>query len=122
MKNLIPSVTFIISASTAMADQCQGLQQKEAERAVMLLQNGATIIDQCEPCGEKAGQPTVVRSIELGSFSLGSDIYTTFKVNGIEKDMAYTYVKVAPKTYVNIAKAIACSTLNPDTVSTFINK
>ena len=79
-----------------------------AKRATLLLQNGAEIASVCEPCGEKvsSAKVTVVRSVKTVS-----GIYANLQgllVNGKETDLAYTYLKVAPNRYINVANAIGC--------------
>jgi hypothetical protein len=115
MKRTIFASIFIASTSMAVADQCKRLPEHEAMRAMYLIQEGGTIIDYCKPCGTKPGAPEVVRSLEKASSLSGKATFVTIKVNGNEKDLASTYVKIAPKTYVNIAKVIACSALKPET-------
>jgi hypothetical protein len=107
MKKVFLLAMAIISTSV-MADQCELVSSTMAKRATLLLQNGAEIASVCEPCGEKvsSAKVTVVRSVKTVS-----GIYANLQgllVNGKETDLAYTYLKVAPNRYVNVANAIGC--------------
>lgn len=118
MKSLIFTLAIAFSAS-AFADQCSYISGTMAKRAALLLQNGAEIAELCQPCGEQIANAkvSVARSVKSGS--TGYQSYQQVSINGKGVDLAYTYVKVAPNKYVNVAKAIGCKA---DGVSPVISK
>ncbi|MBC7711874.1 MAG: hypothetical protein H7177_00945 [Rhizobacter sp.] len=117
--------TFVTLFSiNAMADQCQAISRQEGERALLLLQTNAKIIEFCEPCLTglpKSGIHSVVETATLETVKLGNETYTEVKVNDSVLDLAYTFVQVAPNRFVNVAKAISCETLDESSVSSVIN-
>lgn len=106
MKLIVAALFFSVSAA-ALADQCQALSATMANRAALLIQPGTEIAHLCQPCGEviRNAQVSVARSVRAApSFSTYSEV----SINGKAMDMAYTYVKVAPNKFVNVAKVIGC--------------
>lgn len=101
MKKLAIIVLLALSAH-AMADQCQIMSKAAAKRAELLVKNNSEIVELCQPCGEKVrdAKVKVVRSSKLEG--------TELIINGKGADMAYTYIKVAPNMYVNVAKVVGC--------------
>jgi hypothetical protein len=118
MKKIILAFTLTLSAS-AFADQCSYMSGVMAKRAALLLQSGSEIASLCQPCGDIIAQAkvSVVRSAKVSSANYES--YQTISINGKAVDLAYTYVKVAPNKYVNVAKVIGCKA---DGVSESISK
>ena len=111
MKKMI-LIALALSSTVAFADQCELVSKTMAKRATLLLQNGAEIASVCEPCGEKisSAKVSVVRSIKVVN-----GIYANLQgilINGKGQDLAYTFVKVAPNRFVNVAKAIGCKAEN----------
>lgn len=109
MKTLLIAMTLVLSAS-AFADQCSYVSGTMAKRATLLLQNGAEIASLCQPCGEKVSQAQVSVARKVSSGSVNYQNYQQVSINGQGVDLAYTYVKVAPNRYVNVAMAIGCKT------------
>lgn len=101
MKKLAAVILLALSAH-AMADQCQIMDSEAAQRAKLLVKNNSEILELCQPCGQKVKDATskVVRSTKLE----GNELI----INGKGADMAYTYIKVAPRMYVNVAKVVGC--------------
>lgn len=108
MKKIIALLVLTIS-SVALADQCQLMDKEVGERAKLLLKNNSEIIQFCKPCGDKLANTKVevVRNIK----AINEGGYIELKLNNNPKvpfDMAYTYVKVAPNMFVNVAKVVGC--------------
>jgi len=101
MKTLAIAILMSISAS-AFADQCQALDADQAARAALLIQSGSEIASLCQNCGEviRGAQYSTARAVRI----VGGEL--TIAGKGV--DLAYTYVKVAPKKYVNVAMVIGC--------------
>ncbi len=117
MKKIFIAALATLSFS-AFADQCAYISGTMASRGALLL-SGAEIAEVCEPCGERAA---IVSSSKVGSLVVRDTGYQNYKeimVNGKPLDLAYTFVKVSPKRFVNVAKVIGCKA---DGVSSFINK
>lgn len=118
MKKLI-LIALALSSTVAFADQCELVTPTMAKRAALLLQNGSEIATVCEPCGEKisSSKVSVVRSVKVVN-----GIYANLQqvlINGNGEDLAYTFIKVAPNRFVNVAKAIGCKA---ESVSESISK
>ena len=107
MKKMISLTLFVLSTS-AFADQCAYVSKAQAARAALLLQNGAEIASLCQPCGEVIAQAKVgvARSVKINDPKY-QDL-REIKINGQGVDLAYTYVKVAPNRFVNVANVIGC--------------
>ena len=118
MKKIGLMIMLLLSAST-YADQCQLVSSTMAKRATILLQNGSEIASLCQPCGETiaSAKISVARSVKSASAVYGN--LQAVLINGKNVDLAYTYVKVAPNKYINVAKAIGCKA---DDVSEVISK
>ena len=103
-------LTLAILSTTAFADQCQLVSGAMAKRATLLIQNGSEIASLCQPCGEKisSAEVSVARSVKSASGVYGN--LQQVLINGNSVDLAYTYVKVAPNKFINVAKTIGCKT------------
>lgn len=113
MKKLLILASLV--SGVAFADQCEYITTEEATRAVLLLQKGAVVGYSCGPCGENGIQNTeVVKKAEVAS--INHENFSQVKINGKGVDLAYTFIQTAPNKMVNLAKAIACQTLVPNTV------
>lgn len=108
MKMIITILALTIS-SIALADQCQLMDKEVGERAKLLLKNNSEVVHYCKPCGEKIADSKVevVRNIKATEQAGMIELKINNKAN-FPFDMAYTYIKVAPNTYVNVAKVIGC--------------
>ena len=105
MKTFIAALFMTVSAG-AFADQCQLISAEQADRAALLIQSGSEIAYLCQNCGETIpnAEYTTARKVELRD-SYG---YKEMTIKGQGVDLAYTYVKVAPRKYVNVASVIGC--------------
>lgn len=112
-------MVMLVLSTSAFADQCQLMSAAMAKRAALLLQNGSEIASLCQPCGQviASAEVSVARSVKTTSANYAN--YQEVKINGKGVDLAYTYVKVAPNKYVNVAKTIGCKA---DGVSEVISK
>ena len=107
MKTMMIALVALTSAS-AFADQCALVSGTIAKRADLLLQNNAEIATLCEPCGETKDMAKVAVVRKANKVSGNYQNYQEVVVNGKGVDLAYTFVKVAPNKYVNVAKAVGC--------------
>jgi hypothetical protein len=106
-KTMMIALVALTSAS-AFADQCAYISGTMAKRADLLLQNNAEVATLCEPCGETKDMAKVAVVRKANKASADYQKYQKVVVNGKEVDLAYTFLKVAPNKYVNVAKAIGC--------------
>jgi hypothetical protein len=107
MKTLMMMMT-VLMAGSAYADQCAYVSGTIAKRADLLLQNGAEVVSYCEPCGETLGMAKIAVVRKANKTSADYKNYQQIKINNKDVDLAYTFVKVAPNRYVNVAKAVGC--------------
>jgi hypothetical protein len=107
MKKMI-LIALALASTAAFADQCELMTSTMARRASLLLQNGGEIASLCEPCGEKipSAKVSVIRSVKVVN-GIDANLQGLL-INGRTEDLAYTFLKVAPNRYVNVAKAIGC--------------
>lgn len=116
---LIFALIALSLSSIAMADQCQLMDKAAGERAKLLLRNNSELIQFCKPCGERISNAKIevvknIKSIEQNGMI---ELKLNNQVN-VPFDMAYTYIKVAPNMYVNVAKVIGCPATDvPSTIS-----
>ncbi len=105
MKKLMMTCAFMLSTA-AFADQCQIVSAEQAERAQLLLRPGAEVMSLCEPCNEvsRDAKVSVVRSVSSNDYDSDKEI----KINTKVVDLAYTFIKVAPNRFVNVAKVVGC--------------
>lgn len=113
---------FVIALATlsfsAFADQCAWMSPVMAKRAEMLIQSGSEIASLCQPCGEVIANAkvSVARGVKITN-QQGN--YRSIVIGQKEVDLAYTYIKVAPNKFANVAKVIGCKA---DGVSEVISK
>jgi hypothetical protein len=102
----ISLVSLVAGAGTARADQCQALDDAQAQKAQAILTSAATYIEFCEPCGDVApGMPQKVANVNIDT--PGAD-YRELTVNGTPIDLAYVFVKTSDAQYQNLAKLAGC--------------
>lgn len=103
MKSLL-ILSTLFASSLSFADQCQLIDQEVLKRAEILIQSRSEIVQYCEPCGEKVGDARIllVRSVRAknGELFINNDKRSI--------DLAYTFIRVAPSSYVNVAKVVGC--------------
>lgn len=113
---------FIVILATlsfsAFADQCSYISNTMAKRGALLLSPGAEIAEVCEPCGDApyVTSTTKVKSVEV--IDTGYENYKQVVVNGKGLDLAYTFVKVAPSKFLNVAKVIGCKAQDVSSIIT----
>jgi hypothetical protein len=98
---LLTSVLALAAAGPALADQCAINSSPVTARAVALVKKGATVLEYCEPCGDKApGAPYTVTTVDVR----GGEVY----INGKGIDLAYLYVQTQPDELENVGIATQC--------------
>jgi hypothetical protein len=83
--------SLLMTAKTALADQCMLVPKQQALAAMTRLEPGQTIYSLCELCGEKQPKPIVIKTIEL--INDPSTKLWGIKINSSGVDLAYTYVR-----------------------------
>lgn len=108
MKILTIIIVFTFSF-LAMADQCQLVSKDVAERARLLLKPGAEVLSFCMPCGDKVEDASVEEVKTVESMDVNGLVELRLNKNKTQGfDLAYKYLKVAPNTFVNLAKVTGC--------------
>ena len=106
MKTLTISIVLAVAGGTAYADQCEWVEPGVAAKAQQALANQPKVIAFCEPCGDKApGVPEVASNVSLATPGAG---YKEVWINGLGRDLAYTFVQTSPAHYQNLAKLAGC--------------
>jgi hypothetical protein len=91
----------VFASSTARADQCALNSPPVAATAAKLVKQGATVLDYCEPCGDRApGKPYTVNTVGLARGEL--------VVNGADVDLAYLFLQTAPGEFRNVGIMTMC--------------
>ena len=105
---------FIFSYSLlalADQDQCQVVSKEVAERTRLLLKPGAEVLSFCMPCGDKVEDSSVEEVKTVESIEINGMVELRLNKNKDQAmDLAYKYLKVAPNTFVNLAKVTGCPT------------
>ncbi|WP_298610203.1 hypothetical protein [uncultured Thiothrix sp.] len=93
--------------SAAWADQCALISAEQAGKALDFLKPTGTIVEFCEPCGDKdfySKPEQTITDIQASQ----QDADWSVKVNGKELDLAYTFVRNAEGSYLNLSKLANC--------------
>lgn len=96
-----------ILMNSAWADQCALISAEQAGKALDFLKPGGTIVEFCEPCGDKdfySKPDQLIADIQARQ----EQEYWSVKVNGKELDLAYTFVRNAEGSYLNVSKLANC--------------
>lgn len=96
-----------ILTNTAYADQCALISAEQAGKALDFLKPGGTIVEFCEPCGDKDFYSKSAQSITEIQARQEQE-YWSVKVNGTALDLAYTFVRNAEGSYLNLSKFADC--------------
>lgn len=94
-------------APATWADQCQLIPAEQAAKALDFLKPGGTIVEFCEPCGDKDFYSKPEQTITAIQASLDQDLWSV-KVNGKELDLAYTFVRNGEGSFLNVSKLADC--------------
>ncbi|WP_020560733.1 hypothetical protein [Thiofilum flexile] len=104
-------ITVALSAPTLQADQCQLIEPEQMARALDYIKPNSTYIEFCEPCGDKdffSQKPQVVKSLAVVASESGGETYWSLKLNNKEVDLAYTFIRKADGSYINVSKLADC--------------
>lgn len=102
-------VGFTITlASAAYADQCAYTSKQQAIAAVSRLDEGQTIYELCEPCGDTVPKAVKIKSVSAGT--VGYELLWGVNVNDRNIDLAYTYIDDSKNKNrkVNLANLASC--------------
>ena len=91
LSTIVITLTVLLPALSARADQCMLIPKQQALAAMTRLEPGDKIYSLCELCGEK--QPKAIR---IKTIELVNDPRTKLweiKINDRGIDLAYTYVR-----------------------------
>lgn len=95
-------------ASAAYADQCAYTSKQQAIAAVSRLDEGQTIYELCEPCGDTVPKAVKIKSVSAGT--VGYELLWGVNVNNRNIDLAYTYIDDGKNKNrkVNLANLAGC--------------
>lgn len=105
----ISFILFFLSFSALATDQCQLINKEVADRARLLLKPGAEVLSFCMPCGDKVEDSSVEEVKSVDALDINGQV--ELRLNKSKEkvfDLAYNYLKVAPNTFVNLAKVTGC--------------
>lgn len=112
MKVALVTAGFLsIISTSAWADQCMALTPWQKQSATNLINRqditNRYVLSLCEPCGERGGK--LVKVSHLGYTSAGTPGTLKLTINGVDADMAYTYVyNHAGRYWANVGMDIGC--------------
>ena len=110
MKAMMTSLLFIFS-STSMADQCvynsKATATKAAELVSLSIANAGGILNLCQLCGTNSPEEMGASQVEVVT-SEGPETLYSVAVDGLEIDLAYTYVNINENTWVNLGVLSSC--------------
>ncbi len=97
----------VLMTPTVWGDQCELISPEQAGQALDFLKPGATVVEFCEPCGDKdfySKPQQVINDIQ----AVLEQEYWAVKVNGKGVDLAYTFVRNAEGSFLNVSKLANC--------------
>ena len=106
-KKLALALFVCLISTAAVADQCQLISPEQAGKALDFLKPGGTIVEFCEPCGDKnfySKPQQIINNIQ----AVLEQEYWAVKVNGKGIDLAYTFVRNAEGSFLNASKLADC--------------
>lgn len=103
---LVASLTGVLT-NTVWADQCALISADQAGKALDFLEPGGAIVEFCEPCGDKDFYSKPEQTITNIQAQQEGE-YWAVKVNGTGLDLAYTFVRNAEGSYLNLSKLANC--------------
>ncbi|HPY40481.1 MAG TPA: hypothetical protein PLM98_08190 [Thiolinea sp.] len=106
-KHLAVSLLIGCMSGSVLADQCALISPEQAGKALDFLKPGGTIVEFCEPCGDKDFYSKSQQIINDVQAKLEQE-YWAVKVNGKELDLAYTFVRNAEGSFLNVSKLADC--------------
>ena len=107
-KSWVLAVIIGILTAPVWGDQCELISPEQAGQALAFLKPGATIVEFCEPCGDKdfySKPQQVINAIQ----AVAEQEYWAVKVNGKGVDLAYTFVRNTEGSFLNVSKLANCS-------------
>jgi len=90
---------IILSAVSLFADQAAWITKEQAEKGAKLIKTSGEIRHYCAPCGDNFYRAEKVKTsvaVKAGMSDSKSQYYEV-KVNGVEVDLAYVYVRTGGK-------------------------
>jgi len=81
---------FIISATTAFADQAIWIKKSDADKALQMIHPGMTVRKYCAPCGDSTWTSLTVKEVKVNQKE--KDFFEV-NVNGEGIDLAYIYIE-----------------------------
>ncbi len=106
-KLILVALSSGILMHAAWADQCALISAEQAGNALDFLKPGGTMVEFCEPCGDKdfySKPEQLITDIQARQ----EQEYWSVKANGKELDLAYTFVRNAEGSYLNVSKLANC--------------
>ena len=106
-RNLTLTLLACLMTSPVWADQFQLISAEQAGKALDFLKPGGTIVEFCEPCGDKdfySKPQEAITDIQ----AVAEKEYWAVNVNGKNVDLAYTFVRNAEGSFLNVSKLADC--------------
>ena len=106
-KSWVLAVIIGILTAPVWGDQCELISPEQAGQALAFLKPGATMVEFCEPCGDKdfySKPQQVINAIQ----AVAEQEYWAVKVNGKGVDLAYTFVRNTEGSFLNVSKLANC--------------
>lgn len=99
MKVLL-ALAVLFAPAAARADQCQLLDAATAAKVRAIVEQPHRYAELCEPCGEHVpALPFTPRTVEVTD---------ELVLDGMPRDLAYTYVKTHADRFENLAMLVGC--------------
>jgi len=110
MRRAMILLAVLATARGARADQCAWVNQAQATKAAELLKVGGTVVEWCEPCGDKPPTAKDMKKVENMRVAPVKDdrFYSELSINGKGVDLAYVFVMTKPGEFQNLAKLSGC--------------
>jgi hypothetical protein len=110
MLKLFSILAVILFATASLADVCSYITQEQAEIGAKLLQINRDFVQYCSLCSKKS--KIKVHADKAEAREVGYENYWGVFVNGINIDLAYTYIDIGEGNGISLAKLSGCETPN----------
>ncbi len=110
-------LALLFVATLARADQCQAVDPDVVTLAATAIRSShARVVGYCAPCGDPLPSVSAARAPRQVT-STGSSVV----IDGVEVDLAYTYLETQPNVFENIALRTGCEASGVPEVLRFDN-
>lgn len=115
--NKLPMLTSVLAATIltmttlAQADQCQLISVEQAAKALNHIKPASEFVAFCEPCGDNDFYKQEIQTVDdlkVKKDNFDSQTYWEISLNNKSIDLAYTFIRTADGSFLNMSKLADC--------------